>query len=134
MTARWEPQINWASPDRERLYFDAIIERLLRPESTVVVMYRVELPAPDEKYGCMTEVGSYDDISLCGRRAQYIVVSESMNGMKDSRRVNRTPVCSIRHMSRRVRDYFGLSKRAMGIETRLVAAERKAEIESRRLI
>lgn len=128
MTKSWEPKIRFEDAGFKRNYLDDLMERVLSPAIiSVVVAYHIER-ATDADSPCIAEV--YEDI--CGKRPRYVVVTTVVNGMKESTRRNRTSACSIRHMNRRVREYFGL-QRAKDYETELDEEERQERAKIRRI-
>lgn len=107
MTTRWEPQLQWRRPDSYELYLEELLDKVTA--STVATTYRIERATGPHKQLCVAEVGGYDgDSWSCGATAKYIVVTRVENGLKGTVRENRSPACRLQHMSRRVREYFGL--------------------------
>lgn len=129
MTKSWEPKFRFdPNVDFQQAYLDDLMARVLSPDISVGVSYHIErAPKSGPSSWCAAETFE----STCSKKARYVVVSTVVNGMKESSRQNHTGACSIRHMSRRVRDYFGL-QHAKEYEFALDERKRIQDAENRR--
>lgn len=110
MTQKWKPVRDWSDSDGGRKWLNALLFKIERSRG-VSVHYELERCEPGRM--CSSEFG---DFGTCSHAARYVVLVSTDNTFKGAKRENRVHACSLRHLSRRVRGYFGFDGAAVDID------------------
>lgn len=114
MTQSWRPERDWSDPDSDSKWLD----KLLSGVELGYVTVRYELVRWEGEFQhCWANV---DDSGACGKKARYVVLTRVVNSFKGSKRERRSYACSLRHINKRVREYFGIDGAAMDIDERMM--------------
>lgn len=111
-------------------YLGELLDKI--EQADVVVTYTMRrLPIEelcdegDPPWGHKTCPADFGEDGVCGEYGRYEVVVRSENTLKGTVTINRLYPCTLRHISRRVRDYFGLDFHAMTADESIAKEEAK---------
>lgn len=99
----WKPKRTDWSEEGARKYVNDLLDGIEASDG-VRITYSLARWSGERRL-CMAEL---DEYGICGAHARYVVTSTSQNSFKRARRESKFYVCSLRHIGRRVRSYFGI--------------------------